>query len=86
MSSQKIKECHLIQSRSFIDNIRYWREIGLLGSLGIALILAVIWWLFAIVVVQNVGVTIWNDQRTDFTQVGHNLHNPYLTPRYVYPP
>lgn len=31
-------------------------------------------------------MSLWGDQRVDFTQAGHNLHDPYLTPRFVYPP
>ena len=76
------------QVQSYIHtNWPRWKESGLITSLIIAVFFAIVWWLIAVLLIQQIdSIPLWYDQKTDFTQVGKNLGNPYETPRFVNPP
>jgi hypothetical protein len=55
-------------------------------ALLLAEIMAIVWWLVAIVAQNSNKVTIWFDQSRTFTQMFFNLRDPYVVPGFVNPP
>jgi hypothetical protein len=55
-------------------------------SLGVALGLAVVWWIIALAFEARTGVPVWADQRTTFTQAVHHLADPYPALAWPYVP
>ncbi len=56
------------------------------AALIIALILAVVWWLVALIFRANNLATVWFDQGSNFTQLGYHISDPYQVKGFVDPP
>jgi hypothetical protein len=64
-----------------------WAQgVGFRRALGVALLLAVGWWLVGLGFGALTGVQPWADQRTTFTQAVHHLADPYPALAWPYVP
>jgi hypothetical protein len=64
----------------------YTQRRGFVRSLITAQVLAVVWWLAAVLIRPLNLIPIWYDQEATFTQAAANVLNPYALPRFMYPP
>ena len=55
-------------------------------ALGVALGMAVLWWIAALGFEARIGGLSWGDQRETFTQVVHHLDDPYAALAWPYVP
>src|SRR5258708_30814095 len=56
------------------------------AALVIALVMAVVWWLVALLLREAQVAPVWYDQATNFTRLGFHLADPYSVPGFVNPP
>lgn len=64
----------------------YARSREFRRSLLLATVLAVGWWLLAVLFGQLTGVFLWADQRNTFTQAVHHIADPYTSLVWPYVP
>src|SRR5712692_6600418 len=56
------------------------------AALVISMVVAVAWWLIALLLREGQIAPVWHDQATNFTQLGFHLADPYAVPGFVNPP
>lgn len=61
-------------------------EPGIRTTIGLAVALAALWWVAALLIRNSGLFEVWYDQRTNFTQLGRALADPFTVPKMVNPP